>query len=117
MASLILMAEAPEELSPARVAEMMEKEAQLIDVREPDEREAGRIPDDTAHIELDRLTEEAGSIDGGRPVIFYCRSGSRSWLAAQAFAAAGYDAHNLSGGLKAWVGDGLPLDPADGRVA
>ncbi len=111
------MAGAPEELAPREVAEMMKGEAQLIDVREPDEREAGHIPDDTAHIELDRLTEEAGQVDRERPVVFYCRSGSRSLLAAQAFAAAGYDAHNLSGGLKAWVAEGLPLDPADGRVA
>jgi rhodanese-related sulfurtransferase len=111
------MAAPPQDLSPARVAEMMESEAQLIDVREPYEREAGRIPDDTAHIEMDHLTEQAGSIDRERPVVFYCRTGSRSMLAAQAFAAAGYDAHNLDGGLKAWVADGRPLDPADGRVA
>jgi rhodanese-related sulfurtransferase len=38
-------------------------------------------------------------------------------MAAQAFAAAGFDAHNLDGGLKAWVAAGLPLDPPDGRVA
>jgi rhodanese-related sulfurtransferase len=106
-----------EDLSPARVAELMRDGAQLIDVREPYEREAGRIPDDTAHIELDRLTDEAGSIDRERPVVFYCRSGSRSALAAQAFAAAGFDAHNLDGGLKAWVAAGLPIEPADGRVA
>ena len=111
------MAGLPEELSPARVAELMEHEAQLIDVREPDERDAGRIPDDTAHIEMDRLTDEAGSIDRGRPVVFYCRSGSRSLLAAQAFAAAGYDAHNLDGGLKAWVGDGRPRGAPHGRGA
>lgn len=91
--------------------------AQVVDVREPDEREAGRIPDDTSHIELDRLAEEAGSLDRERPVVFYCRSGSRSAMAAQAFAAAGFDAHNLEGGLEAWVADGLPLEPADGRVA
>jgi rhodanese-related sulfurtransferase len=117
VASLIVMPGAPDELSPARVAEMLRDEAQLIDVREPYEREAGRIPDDTAHIEMDRLTEEAGAIDRERPVVFYCRTGSRSMLAAQAFAAAGYDAHNLDGGLKAWVADGLPIEPADGRVA
>jgi rhodanese-related sulfurtransferase len=96
---------------------MMRDEAQLIDVRESYERDAGRIPGDTAHIEMDRLTGEAGSIDRERPVVFYCRTGSRSLLAAQAFAAAGYDAHNLDGGLKAWVAEGLPLDPADGHVA
>ena len=106
-----------DDLSPARAAALQREGAQLVDVREPYEREAGRIPDDTAHIELDRLTDEADSIDRERPVVFYCRSGSRSALAAQAFSAAGYDAHNLDGGLKAWVADGLPIEPADGRVA
>ena len=95
----------------------MQSGVQLIDVRELYEREAGRIPDDSAHIEMDRLSEEAGSIDAGRPVVFYCRTGSRSAVAAQAFAAAGYDAHNLDGGIKAWVADGLPIEPADGHVA
>jgi rhodanese-related sulfurtransferase len=106
-----------DDLSPARVAELQREGAQLVDVREPYEREAGRIPDDTAHIELDRLTDEAESIDRGRPVVFYCRTGSRSSLAAQAFSAVGYDAHNLDGGLKAWVADGLPIEPENGRVA
>jgi rhodanese-related sulfurtransferase len=106
-----------EDLSPARVAELMRDGAQVIDVREAYEREAGRIPGDTAHIELDRLTDEAGSIDRERPVVFYCRTGSRSALATQAFAAAGFDAHNLDGGLKAWVADGLPIEPAGGHVA
>jgi rhodanese-related sulfurtransferase len=111
------MAGPPEDLSPARVAELMQDDVQLIDVREPFEREAGRIPGDSAHIEMDRLSAEAGSIDRERPVVFYCRTGSRSALAAQAFAAAGYDANNLDGGLKAWVANGLPIEPADGRVA
>jgi rhodanese-related sulfurtransferase len=111
------MSGAPQELAPARVAELMRDGAQLIDVREPYERDAGRIPDDSAHIEMDQLTGEAGSIDRERTVVFYCRTGSRSGMAAQAFAAAGYDAHNLAGGLKAWVADGLSIEPADGRVA
>jgi rhodanese-related sulfurtransferase len=112
------MPDAPIELPPARVAELVrDAGAQLVDVREPAEREAGHIPDDTAHIELDRLAAEAAAIDRERPVVFYCRSGSRSAMAAQAFAAAGFEAHNLTGGLKAWVADGLPLHPADGRVA
>jgi rhodanese-related sulfurtransferase len=99
------------------VEELKRDGAQLVDVREPGEREAGRIPDDTAHIELNDLSEQAGSLDRDRPLVFYCRSGSRSAMAAQAFAAAGFDAHNLDGGLEAWVAAGLPLDPPDGRVA
>ena len=106
-----------EDLSPARVAELMRDGAQLVDVREPYERDAGRIPGDSAHIELDRLTAEAESLARDRPVVFYCRAGSRAALAAQAFSVAGYDAHNLDGGLKAWVADGLPIEPADGHVA
>jgi rhodanese-related sulfurtransferase len=106
-----------DDLSPARVAELQRDGAQLIDVREPYERDAGRIPGDSAHIELDRLPAEAESIDRERPVVFYCRTGSRSAMAAEAFVAAGYDAHNLDGGLKAWVADGLPIEPEDGRVA
>jgi rhodanese-related sulfurtransferase len=111
------MAGAAEDLPPARVAELMREGAQIVDVREPCEREAGRIPGDTMHIELDNLPAEADALDRERPVVFYCRSGSRSALAAQAFAAAGFEAHNLDGGLKAWVADGLPIEPADGRVA
>ena len=105
-----------DDLSPGRVAELQRDGAQLIDVREPYEREAGRIPGDSAHIEMDRLTEQAGQVDRDRPVVFYCRTGSRSAMAAEAFAAAGYDAHNLDGGLKAWVADGLPIEPDGGRV-
>jgi len=108
---------APEDLTPARVAGLLRDGAQLVDVREPYEREAGRIPDDSAHIELDRLTDEADSIEHDRPVVFYCRTGQRSAMAAQAFAAAGWDAHNLDGGLQAWVADGQPIEPADGHVA
>src|SRR5918998_670061 len=111
------MSGAPEELSPARVAELMKEGAQVVDVREQDEREAGRIPGDTAHIGLNEVSERADSLDRDRPLVFYCRSGSRSAMAAQAFATAGFDAHNLSGGLEAWVAHGPPLEPADGHGA
>ncbi len=111
------MPEHSDEMSPRQVAQLLrESDAQLVDVREPYEHEAGRIAGDR-HIELERLTAEAASIDRERPVVFYCRSGSRSALATEAFAASGYSAHNLSGGLQAWVKDGLPIEPADGRVA
>jgi rhodanese-related sulfurtransferase len=110
------MAAAPEDLSPSRAAELLREGAQGVDVREQYERDAGRIAD-TLHIELDKLGEGAQRLDRERPIVFYCRSGSRSALAAQAFAAAGFEAHNLDGGLKAWVKDGLPIEPADGHVA
>jgi hydroxyacylglutathione hydrolase/adenylyltransferase/sulfurtransferase len=100
-----------------RVREMYERgEIQLIDVREDYEHEAGRIAG-ARHIELERLASKAGTIDRDRPVVFYCRLGARSGMAAQAFRRAGYDAWSMVGGLTAWDEQGLPLDPPAGRVA
>ena len=105
------------ELAPQRVAELVrDGDAQLIDVREPYEHDAGRIGG-ARHVELARLSGEAASIDRERPVVFYCRVGARSAMATEAFRAAGFDAFNLEGGLVAWVAQGLPLEPEDGRVA
>jgi rhodanese-related sulfurtransferase len=106
-----------EEMSPKQAEELLrEGDAQLVDVREPYEHEAGRIAG-SRHIELEQLPGEAASLDREQPLLFYCRSGSRSALAADAFAAAGFDARNLDGGLKAWVEAGLPIEPDGGRVA
>jgi rhodanese-related sulfurtransferase len=103
--------------SPTDITAMWDRrEIQLIDVREPYEWAAGRIAG-ARHLELARLSEQAETIDRDRPIVFYCRSGSRSGMAADAFAAAGYDAHNMAGGLQAWEAAGLPLEPPDGRVA
>ena len=104
--------------TPQQVSEILQNgdDVQLIDVREAYEHEAGRIAGDRL-IELGRLAQEAASIDPARPVIFYCRTGARSAMATQAFAQAGFDAHNLTGGLAAWDAAGLPLEPDGGYVA
>ena len=105
---------ADRELSPEVAAELLARgEAQLVDVREPYEHEAGRIAG-ARHVELGSLAAEAGTIDRVKPVIFYCRVGARSAMAAQAFAASGWDAYNLSGGIVSWVMAGLPIE---GEVA
>ena len=105
------------DLAPQRVKELVERgEAQLVDVREPYEWDAGRIPG-AAHIELERLAGRADDLDRERPVIFQCRMGRRSALATQAFRAAGYDAYNMTGGIQAWADAGLPLEPDGGKVA
>jgi rhodanese-related sulfurtransferase len=89
---------------------------QLIDVREPHEREAGHI-EGTRHIELAGLSAAAASVDRERPVVFYCRVGSRSLMAAQAFRASGFEAYSMQGGLVRWAHEGRPLSPEGGYVA
>jgi rhodanese-related sulfurtransferase len=107
----------PFELSARQVAGLLESGAiQLVDVREPYERDAGHAPG-SLHVPLASLTSAADSIDHELPVVFVCRVGARSSMAAWSFARAGYDAHNLSGGMIAWVAEGLPLAPAGGHVA
>jgi len=103
--------------SPQEVQILIQRgEVQLIDVRQPEEYEAGRIAG-SALIALGELTARAGELDPSRPVVFYCRSGARSAMATEAFRGAGYDAHNMAGGLLAWEAGGLPLEPEGGYVA
>jgi rhodanese-related sulfurtransferase len=95
---------------------LREDDVQLVDVREGSEWEAGRIGG-ARHVELGRVAAEAESLDRERPVVFYCRVGSRSTMAADAFRRAGFEAYSMAGGILAWERQGLPLEPDDGRVA
>lgn len=105
------------DVTPAQVREQRDGgELQLIDVREPYEWEAGRIAG-ARHIELERVASQADTIDRDRPVVFYCRLGARSGMAANAFRRAGYDAYSLDGGITAWDAQDLGLEPDDGHVA
>ena len=104
------------EVAPDRAAEMIREGVQLVDVRETYEHDAGRI-EGARHVELERLASQAESIDKDAPVLFYCRIGARSAMAAQAFRRAGYQAFTMAGGLTEWHRQGLPLEPEDGSVA
>jgi rhodanese-related sulfurtransferase len=105
------------EVTPQHTAEALaDGSAQVIDVREPYEVEAGRIPG-SRHVELQELPAQAETVDRDKPVIFQCRSGARSLMAAQAFRRAGYDAWSMAGGLEQWVAEGRDIEPAGGRVA
>jgi rhodanese-related sulfurtransferase len=93
-----------------------EGKVQLIDVRESYEWDEGRIPG-ARHLELGQVTAQADTIDRETPVVFYCRVGGRSAMAANAFRQAGYDAYTMTGGLLEWDAQGLPLEPDGGHVA
>ena len=90
--------------------------AQVVDVREGYERDAGHVAG-TAHIEMAQLAGSVDALDPDRPVIFVCRVGGRSLMAAQAFRRAGFDAYSMAGGVERWAGEGRPLTPDGGYVA
>jgi rhodanese-related sulfurtransferase len=82
----------------------------IVDVREPDElRDDGRFPG-ARHVAMGVLDEQAESIPRDTPVVFACRTGARSGMAAEAFGAAGWEAHNLAGGIVAWAAAGLDVE-------
>jgi rhodanese-related sulfurtransferase len=102
--------------TPHQVAALARDEVQLIDVRQRHEHEAGRIAGGRL-IELPDLPAQAETIDRDRPVVLYCRSGGRSAMATAALRQAGFDAHNMTGGLLEWAAAGLPIEPDGGYVA
>jgi len=111
--------ESPEtDIDPAELADLMERgeAVQVVDVREPYEREAGHIAD-TRHIPMVELSSRAAELDRDLPVVFYCRVGARSDMAAQAFRASGFQAMSMRGGLVRWAGENRPLSPEGGVVA
>jgi rhodanese-related sulfurtransferase len=103
------------EVSPRDAYELIGAGAQVVDVRTDVEFAGGHIAG-SRHIPLADLQSLAPGLDRDKPLVLYCRSGDRSELAADAFAASGWDAHSIEGGLVGWVDEGLELDPEGGSV-
>ncbi len=100
-------------MEPTELAERGE-DLQIVDVRYPNEWEAGRI-DGAIHIPLDDLDDRLEEIDRSQGVVTVCRSGNRSATAAELLAAEGFRAENLDGGMEAWAAAGLPLTTPEGK--
>ena len=82
----------------------------LVDVREPGELETdGRLAG-AVNVPLSAFAEHAGELPEDRPIVIFCRTGSRSAFAADALRGAGREAYNVAGGIEAWEADGLPVE-------
>jgi rhodanese-related sulfurtransferase len=110
------MADEAREVSREEAQKLVADGAQLVDVRADHEWEAGRIPG-ARHLPLAELDERIGEIDPDRPAVLYCRGGTRSSMATEVLATAGYDAAKLHEGIVGWEEAGLPLEPEDGYAA
>jgi len=74
----------------------------LLDVRQPEEYEAGHIPG-AMLIPLSELEARQGELDRNKKIIAYCRSGRRSMAAAIALCGLGFEGiQNLDGGILNW---------------
>ena len=88
-----------------------EEQLFLVDVREPHEWAAGRLPG-SVHIPLGALQQRSDEIPAGSTPVFICAMGGRSMAACRYFASLGRDAINLAGGVTAWTSVyGAPPQP------
>ncbi len=80
----------------------------LLDVREPVEYQQGHIAGSKL-IPLGQLGSRLGELPTDKPILVVCQTGSRSSMAAQQLAKAGYHVTNVGGGMMGWMRAGLPL--------
>jgi rhodanese-related sulfurtransferase len=87
----------------------------LLDVREPDEWEAGHAPD-AWFWPLAKLDMVRAELPLDRPIVCICRSGARSAKATDLLRSWGLDAKNFEGGMRAWAAAGYPVVRDDGSA-
>jgi rhodanese-related sulfurtransferase/rubrerythrin len=93
-------------LTPGEIKAVLDRDKKgeflLLDVRQPEEYEAGHIPGATL-IPLGELEARHSELDRNRNIIAYCRSGRRSMAAAIALCGLGFKGlYHLHGGILAW---------------
>jgi sulfur-carrier protein adenylyltransferase/sulfurtransferase len=108
-----------EEIEPFEAAQEIEGgDVVLIDTREPHEYQE-------AHLENGKLVPPgllrdeiaAAAPDKSARTVIYCRSGNRSYKAAEQLEAFGYtDVASMAGGILAWQEQGLPVVAATGMT-
>jgi rhodanese-related sulfurtransferase len=76
-------------------------EGTVLDVRDADETPQGMLPG-AVHIPLGELRSRLTELDRSRPVVVYCQSGMRSYLACRILQQNGFECKNLSGAFKSW---------------
>ncbi len=81
----------------------------LLDVRTPEEYKEEHIPESYL-IPIDSLPNQIDKIPKEKKIIIYCRSGMRSASASRLLSSLGYEVYNITGGIKSWKKEGLPVE-------
>lgn len=98
-------------ITPVEAAELLKNDsnAMLVDVRNPDEIAEMSVPGATL-IPLHQLASRMRELEGKSALLFMCRSGGRSSVAAKMALSAGFPGvHNIAGGIISWASAGLPI--------
>jgi hydroxyacylglutathione hydrolase len=91
------------------LAALLEGGAELIDVREKDERDTGYIAG-SRNIPYRLLALGQANLPEDRPLVTICEAGPRATIAASILTARGYDARAVTpGGVDDWAASGRPV--------
>lgn len=83
---------------------------QVIDSREPHEHHDGHVPGSLNIPHMATLTR-AGELADNKPILFICKSGQRSAVAAEFAASLGKtDLYNVEGGHDKWAAEGYEME-------
>ena len=100
-------------VTPAQVA----LEAYLLDVREPDEWEAGHAPG-AHHLPMMEIPARMAEVPTDGEVVVVCRSGGRSGQVVSYLMGNGWDnVRNLDGGMRSWAASGREMITDNGQPA
>ena len=105
------------QLTPDEIKSILDKdkagEFLLLDVRQPEEYEAGHVPG-AKLIPLGELEARKKELDQRKKIITYCRSGHRSMAAAIALCGLGFKGiHHMDGGILNWPYETIPGIPEE----
>lgn len=82
-------------------SEDIPEDAYILDVREPEEAEAGSIPGSMI-VPLDQLRSRVQEIPRDKLVVTYCAVGLRGYIAYRFLKQQGFNVKNLNGGFRTW---------------
>jgi hydroxyacylglutathione hydrolase len=87
---------------------LLQEGAELLDVREKDERDTGYIAG-SRNIPYRLLALGEANLPRDKPIVTICETGPRAAIAASILAAHGFDAHPVvNGGIDSWMAAGKP---------
>ncbi|HEX2058740.1 MAG TPA: rhodanese-like domain-containing protein [Actinomycetota bacterium] len=92
----------------AAEAQALRGKATFLDVREPYEYAAGHV-EGSLHVPIGQIAARWEEVPRDGRIVVVCQVGQRSGLVADFLRARGLDAHNLEGGLEAWLTEGYEL--------
>ncbi|HEV8172126.1 MAG TPA: rhodanese-like domain-containing protein [Actinoplanes sp.] len=102
---------------PSVTPTQIEPDAYLLDVREPDEWDAGHAPG-AHHLPMMEIPARMAEVPADTDVVVVCRSGARSGRVVSYLIGNGWDnVRNLDGGMQAWAAEGRDVVSENGQPA